>query len=216
MSEHRDNAQREADLDLAKEPRILLYDIHDELLNRDRKPEENPLHASKRMASLQVKIAEKNEGLAIAQLAASVKTGELLDALKTYAAASEDRIEKNEKDMRQLNRKMLWLTVAGVVLALAGAFLGSVSLWYAHRADQREELKAQKEACAHESSPPKEGASPAQVPDAPPMPAPSGSLPSDTSKPAPAAAPTQPAQPQPLPQSPAKATEAVPPATKEK
>lgn len=215
MSEHRDNAQREADLDLAKEPRILLYDIHDELLHTDRKPETNLVHASKRIASMQVKIAEKNDGLVAAHLAASTKAGDLLDALKTYAAASEDRSAKNENDMRQLNRKMLWLTVAGVVLALAGAFLGGVSLWYAHKADQREESKAQKEASTHDSNPPKERALPAQVPDAPPIPAASGSLASDTSKPAPAAATTLPAQPQPLPQSPAKET--VPaPATKEK
>jgi hypothetical protein len=214
MSEHRDNAQREADLDLTKEPRILLHDIHDELLRTDRKAETNLVHASKRIASMHVKIAEKNDGLVAAQLAASTKAGDLLDALKQYAASSETRSEKTEAEMSRLNRKMLWLTCAGVVLALAGAFLGGVSLWYAHKADQREELKAQKEPSAHESSPPKEGASPAHVPDAPPMPAPSGSMPSDTSKPAPDAAPTLPAQPHPLPQSPAKATEAAP-ATKE-
>lgn len=164
MGEHRDNAQREADLDLAKKPRKLLYDIHDELLRTDREPEENVLHASKRIASLQVKIAEKNDSLAAAQLAASVKTGELLDALKTYAAASEDRSAKSEKDMRQLNRKMLWLTVAGVVLALAGSFLGGASLWYAHKADQREELKAVKEALQQKPRPSAKATTPAPVP----------------------------------------------------
>jgi hypothetical protein len=208
MSEHRDNAQIEADLDLAKEPRILLHDIHDELLRTDRKLESNLVHASKRIASLHVKIAEKNGGLAVAQLDASAKAGELLDALKQYAAASENRSEKNEKDMRQLNRKMLWLTVVGVVLALVGAFLGGGSLWYAHRAEIREELKAQKEASASEHRTTHEGGLPGQVPDTRP-------IPSDSSKPAAEALPLVPTPPLSLPQNAVKAAETEP-ATKEK
>lgn len=208
MSEHRDNAQREADLDLAKEPRILLHDIHDELLRTDRKPETNLVHTSKRIASLHVKIAEKNDGLAIAQLDASTKAGELLDALKQYAAASENRSEKNEKDMRQLNRRMLWLTVAGVVLALTGAFLGGGSLWYARKADLREELNVQKDATTSEHSSHPEGGLTGQPLDTRP-------IPSDSSKPAAEDLPLVPTPPHSLPQNPLKAAETEP-TTKEK
>lgn len=115
---------------------------------------------------MHVKLAEKNDDLAAAQLAASTKAGDLLDALKTYASASETRTEKTEAEMSRLNRRMLWLTVAGVVLALAGAFLGGASLWYAHKADTREELKSQKEARARDAMAPKEGEAPSLVPAA--------------------------------------------------
>lgn len=61
---HRDNAKREVSKDLEKSIRHLLEDVHDELLREDRAPEENILHARKRLASLTVKNAEASDAVA--------------------------------------------------------------------------------------------------------------------------------------------------------
>jgi hypothetical protein len=51
-------AEEEARQDLRKDLVHLLTDIHDELIRPDRKAEENLVHARKRIASLQVRVAQ--------------------------------------------------------------------------------------------------------------------------------------------------------------
>jgi hypothetical protein len=55
---HRELAEHEARLDLRKPLVQLLADIHDELLRADRTPNENLVHAQKRIASLDVRVAQ--------------------------------------------------------------------------------------------------------------------------------------------------------------
>ena len=62
--EHRAQAEREANDDLAKDARHLLYDVHDELIRFDREPIERLSHAQKRLASLTVKNAEAADAVA--------------------------------------------------------------------------------------------------------------------------------------------------------
>lgn len=57
-SNHRLKAEEEARQDLEKDLVHLLVDVHDELLRTDRKPEENMLHAQKRLGSMQVRVAQ--------------------------------------------------------------------------------------------------------------------------------------------------------------
>jgi hypothetical protein len=146
MNEHRQMVEREADEDLKKEPRILLHDIHDELLKPGGKFEEKMAHASKRIASMQVKVALKNEETAVALLSNTEAMKTLLDTLESYAAKSEKRTAANEMAVAKLNRWMLSLTIAGVFLAIAAAVFGGMSVWYAYKSDRREALRAPTEA----------------------------------------------------------------------
>jgi hypothetical protein len=60
-SHHRARAEEEVGVDLRKDLRQLLVDVHDELLRSDRGADENILHAQKRLASLQVRVAQSTD-----------------------------------------------------------------------------------------------------------------------------------------------------------
>ena len=57
---HRDNAEQEVRWDLEKSVERLAADVHDELFSPGRSDEHNMLHATKRMASLEAKVAIEN------------------------------------------------------------------------------------------------------------------------------------------------------------
>ena len=54
-------AEEEAESDLHKPLRQLLVDVHHEIILRDRTIPENVAHASKRIASIMVRVADLNE-----------------------------------------------------------------------------------------------------------------------------------------------------------
>ena len=126
---HRQLASNEASKDLAKDPKTLLDDIHDELLRTDRKPEVNQLHATKRIASMQVKASLDTLRLLDAELEVSRNSKDILKSLQAYAEKTEQRIASNEASVKSLNRWMMLLTFLGLVFA-------GLQAWFAWRADE--------------------------------------------------------------------------------
>ena len=113
-TELRKQARKEAGDDLEKSFDHLLVDIHEELLNRDRESYGNNLHAQKRTMSLMAKAAQAAESSSNRMIALT------------------ESIESAHSEVRNLTKRIYWLTWALVGLTAVIILVGLYPLFVHH------------------------------------------------------------------------------------
>lgn len=130
----RQQAEEEAARDLAKEYKQLLADAHEELLNPDRPPDQNLLHAQKRIMSLTARAAmshdtASNDLINSARSIHEVTTNLIAVAESTRQATTElvkaaVSTDKASQSIVNLNRWLIGYTIVLIVLTAAIIFQG--------------------------------------------------------------------------------------------
>jgi len=104
---HRQLAEEEATRDFLKSPRQLMSDVHDEILRTDRPPEQNLIHAFKRLGSMFGAAAEASN------------------------KASAENL-KLQVEVAKLNIRLYWLTIVVSVLTVVATVAGCIQAYYSY------------------------------------------------------------------------------------